>query len=80
MTGLFKKPTIWTWVVKLLQIAKSQNCKLIDDSSWFNIHWTGSTVLENWMKVLKNRGLYTALVSLTKTVTAQTWPSRVSDY
>ena len=80
MTGLFKEPTIWAWVVKLLQIAKSQNCKLIDDSSWFSIHWTASTVLENWMKSLEKTGVYIHNFSHTKIVTGQIWPSRVSDY
>ena len=80
MTGLFKKPATQTGVVKLLQIAKFQECKLIEDSSWFNIHWTASSVLENWMTSLEKLGfIYTSLF-ITKIVTAQTWPSRVSDY
>ena len=32
---------------KPLQIAKFQYFKLVEDSSWFSIHWTASTVLEN---------------------------------
>ena len=30
-----KKPTLWTWAAKTT---------LAEDSSWFNIHWTASTV------------------------------------
>ena len=33
-----KKPIIWTWVAKPLQIAKFQYYKFVEDSSWFNIH------------------------------------------
>ena len=49
MTELFKYPTILTWV------AKPQYCKLVEDSTWFNIHWTTSTVSENWIKSLGKR-------------------------
>ena len=47
-----KKPTIWTWVAKPLHSARFQYCKLIEDSSWFNIHWTAIIVLEKWVKGL----------------------------
>ena len=77
-TNCSKKPTIWTSVAKTLQIAKFQYCKLVEDSSWFIIHWTVSTVLENWMTSLGKQGFIYTYFFLAKIVTAQTWPSRVS--
>ena len=49
-----------------LQIAKFQYCKLVEDSSWFNIYWTASTILETERKAWENRGLYTPISSLQK--------------
>ena len=70
LLGCSEKPTIWTWNAKLLEIEKSQYWKLVQDSSWFNTHWTASTVLENWIKSLGKQGLIYTYFFLTKVVTA----------
>ena len=80
ITRLFKKPTIEHELQKPFQFSKFQYCKLVKDSSWFNIHWTASTVLENWMKRLGKLGFIHTYFFLTKIETAQSWPTRVSDY
>ena len=71
---------MWRWVPKPLQTPRFQHCKLVEDSSWFNINWTVTTVLENWMRSLEKWGFIQTYFFLIKIVTAQTWPGRVSDY
>ena len=53
-----KKPTIWTWETKTISDCKIPNMQVGEDSSWFSIHWTAGTVLENLMKSLGKKGLY----------------------
>ena len=78
---LFKKSLLYEHELqKPFQIAKFQCCKLVEDSSWFDIHWTASTVLENRMKSLGKQGFICTYFFFTKIVTAQSWPSRVSYY
>ena len=67
-----------------LSCQTTSNCKIpivqVDNSSRFNIYSTASTILENWMKSLEKQGFIYTIFPPRKIVTAQTWPSRVSDY
>ena len=80
MTGLFKKPTIWTWVVKLLQIAK---IPIVQVDWWFKLiqySLNSKYCLRKLNENSKKAGVYVHVFLPTKIVTAQTWPSTVSDY
>ena len=80
MAGLFKKPCYVSMSCRNHLILQNSNT-----ASWFKIQVDPllikqPVVLKKWMKSLGKQGYIYTFSFITKKVTAQTWPNRVSDY